>query len=360
MVRFHWSSSRSRPPKLLAPGRARYEVQSSTGPSFFGRFIFPAVPSAACSFHLLPHTDQLRCIASFMMYQCVSKTMRQWLLTIVTISVAALACIADEDRSSNAEVASESSAPSEENKSPEPTTVRPFEDIVVFPDSRRIEIRAWTCLEAGYLEQIACSPGTREHESLVVIRAKPSQIHAALLMAGFESGRPGQWEFDPETQALTLTDPRGSEIDVWFAYEKDGERIVDSARRWIRDHHEKQRFPETPWIFGGSLFRPNPEWMGPGEHYVADITGSIIGLVTFGDEVLGFKQVISDQAAVHEPEWMVHTDRVPPEGTEVTVILLPFGERPDGAEGADATANEEPVDEADGEAVNDQADDNAA
>lgn len=212
-----------------------------------------------------------------------------------------------------------------------PAVITPFEDIVVHPDGQRVEIRSWTCLEAGYLEQIACSPGTREHESLVVIRAKPSNIHAALLMAGFDSGRPGQWEFDPETGEVTLIPPRGDEIDVWFAYDKDGERIVESARAWVRDHHEKRTFPDTPWIFGGSKFKPNPEWMGPGEHYVADMTGSIIGLVTFGDETIGLKDVISDQAAIHEPEWMVHSERVPEEGTEVTVILLRYGERPSGA-----------------------------
>jgi hypothetical protein len=229
----------------------------------------------------------------------------------------------------------------------EPTAIRPFEDIVVYPDIRRVEIRAWTCLEAGYLEQIACAPGTREHESLVVIRAKPSNIHASLLLAGYESGRPGRWEFDPDTHEVTLIQPRGDKVDVWFKLKRDDTTVVESARAWIRDHHDKQTFPDSPWIFGGSMFRPNPEWMGPGEHYVADMTGSIIGLVTFGDETIGLKQVIADQAAVHEPEWMVHPDRVPPEGTEVTVIIMPFGTRP---------AELPPADEAEGESPHDPAD----
>ncbi len=64
--------------------------------------------------------------------------------------------------------------------------------------------------------------------------------------------------------------------------------------------------------------------MGEGEHYVADYSGSIIGLVTFGDEVIGFSEVIADQAAVQEPEWIVDTDRVPPIGTEVTVVIRRF------------------------------------
>ena len=64
-----------------------------------------------------------------------------------------------------------------------------------------------------------------------------------------------------------------------------------------------------------SIFR------SPRLHYVADMTGSIIGLVTFGDEVIGFSRVIADQDAVQPPSWEVRTDHVPPRGTEVTLIL---------------------------------------
>jgi hypothetical protein len=56
------------------------------------------------------------------------------------------------------------------------------------------------------------------------------------------------------------------------------------------------------------------------------MTGSIIGLVTFGDEVIGLSHVISDQAAIHEPEWEVNPERVPPIGTEVTVVLRRWSE----------------------------------
>jgi hypothetical protein len=68
--------------------------------------------------------------------------------------------------------------------------------------------------------------------------------------------------------------------------------------------------------------------MGPGEHYVADQTGSIIGLVTFGDETVGFEQVLADQQDVQPLEWQVRTEHVPPPGTPVTLILRPFAPDP--------------------------------
>ena len=80
-------------------------------------------------------------------------------------------------------------------------------------------------------------------------------------------------------------------------------------------------FPESHWVFAGSAFADNPEWMGPGEHYVADLSGSVIGLVTFGDEVIGFETVMADQEAVEPMQWKVNTDHVPPIGTPVTIVL---------------------------------------
>ena len=68
--------------------------------------------------------------------------------------------------------------------------------------------------------------------------------------------------------------------------------------------------------------------MGEGEHYVADLSGSIIGLVTFDDEVIGFSRVIADQAAVHPPEWEVDPERIPPVGTEVRLVIRRYPPEP--------------------------------
>ncbi|MCZ6543146.1 MAG: YdjY domain-containing protein [Planctomycetota bacterium] len=198
--------------------------------------------------------------------------------------------------------------------------ITPFDGLVVLPDVPAIEIQAWTCLDAGWLEQIACSPATREHESLVVIKPRPSEIHAAMLLAGFQPGSPGMWSYDND--ALEFTPPTGDRLDVFVRYESaSGETIEEPIRNWIQDHLGRPEFPDDPWVFGGSAFSPNPQGMDPGEQYVADMTGSIVGLVTFGDEVIGFSRVWADQQAVQPPQWQVRSDHVPPLGTEVALIL---------------------------------------
>ena len=213
------------------------------------------------------------------------------------------------------------------SRAPTAVLVRPSEGIAVRPGAGsgsgsgagQIEIEAWVCLDGGWLEQIACSPGTREHESLVVIKSRPSDIHAALLLAGYEPGSPGRWIY--EQGQVQLTEPTGDPLDVFVRYSHGNRTIEEPIGVWMIDGEDRASFPESHWVFGGSTFAPNPQWMGPGEHYVADQTGSIIGLVTFGDEVIGYQRVIADQEAVEAPQWQVRTEHVPPIGTAVTLIL---------------------------------------
>ncbi|MHC4992631.1 MAG: YdjY domain-containing protein [Planctomycetota bacterium] len=220
------------------------------------------------------------------------------------------------------ETADRSETPVTESTAPAPKEPRIVElpGMRVLVDESTVEVEAWTCLDDGWLEQVACSPGTREHESLLVVNVRPSELHAALLMAGLSAGRPGRWSYDEE--GYHLTPPEGDVVDILVRYvDRSGEEVTDPVSRWIRDERRERPFPDRPWVFGGSVFAKNPEGMGEGEHYVADMTGSVVGLVTFGDEVVGFSEVMADEESVQEPEWMVDRDQVPAMGTRVTLIL---------------------------------------
>jgi hypothetical protein len=202
---------------------------------------------------------------------------------------------------------------------PSGTVVEAFEGVTVQPAGGVVEVKAFVCLDGGWLEQVACSPDTREHEALLVIEARPSNLHAALLMAGFEPGTPGQWSYDGGTVAVTP--PTGDTIEILVRYQTDGQSVQEPIGVWMVGAKDDRPFPDGQWVFAGSSLAENPGWMGPGEHYVADLTGSIIGLVTFGDEVIGYERVMADQEAVEATQWRVNTGHVPPIGTPVTIIL---------------------------------------
>lgn len=192
-----------------------------------------------------------------------------------------------------------------------------------------VEVDGVISLDAGLLEQVVCARGTREHESIFVPGAKPSEIHAALLLAGFEPGRPGLWRERPDG-GLELVPPTGDPIEVLLRVESGDRPAEDAQARpadfrpismFIRDARTGRPFPDRPFVFAGSLFAPNPPSLGPGEHYVADWTGSIVGLVTFGDEVVAWEEVIPDRAEVAEPVWEANPLRLPPPGAPATLLL---------------------------------------
>ncbi|MBM43593.1 MAG: hypothetical protein CMJ36_01070 [Phycisphaerae bacterium] len=201
------------------------------------------------------------------------------------------------------------------------TTVAP--GLAIESERRMVRIRCWSCLDRGFLEQVLCSPGTREHESLLVTDVSPSSIHAALLLAGHEPGSPGRWR--ESGTRVELLPPKGDMVSVTVEYEAgDGSgRIREPVSNWIAELKDGGAFPTSTWVFGGSIILEEDEMVGDASNYLADHSGSVIGLVTFGDELLGLPSVIPDAALVQEPEWVVRIEHVPAPGTEVQVILSP-------------------------------------
>ncbi len=190
--------------------------------------------------------------------------------------------------------------------------VRLHPDVVVHTRDRRVEVRGHVACTEGFLEQIACGRGSREHESLVVVDAPPSVVHAALLAAGFRSGRPGAWEAGPDG-SVRLVPPEGESVRLSVRWRQGEDEREAPVQDWVLGLERA----EAGWVFAGSRFTASAD----GSRYVADGSGSVIGLVTFGDEVLALRQVVPDRAAVRPPAFRARTDAIPRQGVEVTLVI---------------------------------------
>ena len=173
-------------------------------------------------------------------------------------------------------------------------------------------------IRQGFLEQLVCFKGTREHESLIVVNVPASHIHAALLAVGAHAGHPGIWSRDKSTaNDLKLEPPAGDLISVRVEYVSDGVTRRNDVGEWIEDARHQDQF-KSIFVFAGSHFEPDGRG---GQRYTADVTGSIVGLVTFGDELVAYAKVIPDQADIATPRWQANTARIPPEASDVVLIL---------------------------------------
>ena len=193
------------------------------------------------------------------------------------------------------------------------TPIRLAPGLVV--DRRRGEVRlsAQSALDAGWLEQAVCLAGTREHESLLVIDLPPRLVHAALLMLGATPGEPGRWRVDAEGR-IVRDDPTGDRLEILLRFDHPRRgRVEEPLTAWIRVA-DGGTLPEEPWRFAGSRVLD-------GGGYAADYGGSVVGLATFGDEVVAFARVLADQAEVEAPQLLVEVDKVPPPGTPVEIVI---------------------------------------
>ena len=191
-----------------------------------------------------------------------------------------------------------------------------------------VRVPAVITLDEGWLEVIACIEGTREHESIVVSSVVPSVVHAALLLIGVEPGRPAGWDSGTNTPIP----PEGGELEVFVAWmdPTTGEPVEHP----VQDLLFTERSVSPPgFVFAGSMVAPNPPSLGPGEHYVADYAGTIVGLATFGDELVAAREVLSPEEAVEPRAWRVRSGILPPPGSAATLILRRPSERSDGPEG---------------------------
>ena len=174
----------------------------------------------------------------------------------------------------------------------------------------QVELAGRVVLREGLLELLACSPGTREHESIVRVNARPLHIFQALGLIGLEPGRPVTYEeagdrWLPAAGAVLV-------IEVRCAAADDGRGRTVNIWDWVKDARTDQAPPRRDWLFCGSRFFPE----GP---FGADADGTVICVVDFDTALIGLAEPHSaDNAAL----WLAaDPDRIPPEGTECTLLI---------------------------------------
>lgn len=202
-------------------------------------------------------------------------------------------------------------------------------------DRRLVEFEGFVPVDAFdpdapdvWLEQIVCTPDTREHESLIVTEARPSHIHAALLAIGLQAGSPGSWRTENQDSGawrVVLDPPTGDRVIVEFITRDDaGNPRLDRAESWVVSSQTGLPLgADRPieFVFAGSRRVP---WQDR-EVYDADLAGTLVGLATFGGETIALSRVIPHAEAVEPLQWKANIATVPPVGTPVTVRLRPAG-----------------------------------
>ena len=222
-----------------------------------------------------------------------------------------------------------------------PKTVR-LPGMVIDLTNRCVELEATVCVNDGLLELVACTKGSKEHESIFAVSARAMHLHTGLLAIGANSGHPvsrnqvpnedGHWVQVPATGdridvALVTRNASGELIErpisdcvvasTQRVDEVDGRVIVAPESAASSDSRSPNVFPHQ-FVFAGSRFRRSERLV---HHYSADLSGNLISIATFGDEVLSLPFSQSQNNA--QLSWRANPETLPKRGTKVILRLRP-------------------------------------
>ena len=200
-----------------------------------------------------------------------------------------------------------------------------------------VDVDAKVCLTEGLLELLACTKDSKEHESLVAVEPKAANIHAALLLVGAQPGSPAmRKEMETEEGPRWVDiEPRGQEIDVYLVFNNDkGELVEHPIKEFLirgaedfdappdegnkKNKKEDRAFPTHTFLFVGSHVFKDGE---ADPVYVADQSGNVISISTFGDELLALPGVHGN--ANEGLVWAIDPTHLPPLNTKVILRLKP-------------------------------------
>jgi hypothetical protein len=255
-----------------------------------------------------------------------------------------------------------------------PKLIRTLPGLTIDPAGRKVIAEGRVCLRDDVLEFVACSPGTKEHESLFVLGAQPKHLHLGLLLIGLRPGRPVRWVgdrfippagdrvnirvrwTDPELECdeiLELLKMGLGEQEARKRLQEYGGRIkltrtdlsrlndakapkslVEFLRRaaeqwmqkkpnvqtthevpvydWIRSTKTKKTMQPTGWVFAGSRSLPDGS-------YWADGDGTIVSVSNFESTVLDVPMESTKENAALM--WEANTEAIPRVGTKLEVIF---------------------------------------
>ncbi|MCH7873003.1 MAG: hypothetical protein IID33_15010 [Planctomycetes bacterium] len=173
---------------------------------------------------------------------------------------------------------------------------------------RLVELDAEVVLRQGPLELLACSPQTREHESILRVHAKPLHVYQAMGLIGLTPGSP--MKFDKRRKRWRR--PTGDSLMLSVRCSAKGATSVVPLERWLRDVEHKQPPRSIEWIFAGSRTLENGK-------FGADLDGTVVCVVDFDTALI----TVSDlHTADNEALWLeANTEAIPPVGTRCTLLI---------------------------------------
>ncbi len=171
-----------------------------------------------------------------------------------------------------------------------------------------VEVDAEVVLREGPLELLACSPNTREHESILRVPARPLHIYQAMGLIGLEPGGPLAYDEVRERWKPAY----GQSLELRVRCGPNRGVPETPVQRWLLTMDGKEVSERIDWVFAGS------ESLDSGR-FAADQDGTVVCLVDFSSALIAVGALHS---ADNEQLWLrANPKTIPPRGTGCTLLI---------------------------------------
>ncbi len=187
--------------------------------------------------------------------------------------------------------------------------------LAVQGDRRYVLVETVVCLREGPLEQLLTRKERKEHEAILAADIDARDLNQALLLTGAVPGAPVVYQ-------PTFKAPRGPTVKVSVQWEEKGKLRTEPAQKWVMNEMTKKEL-NSDWVYAGSRLIKNFE-EGQPPIFLAN-EGDVVCVANFEGALLDLPFNSSKSDA--ERSFVAFTDRIPPKGTKVTLILEPVVEK---------------------------------
>jgi hypothetical protein len=127
----------------------------------------------------------------------------------------------------------------------EPARWRTLGTVQLDPEARCVFATGYVNQVEGAIELLACGPGGKVHESVLVLQVNPLDLQAALLLIGLKSG--------PPMPDLGVGPPQGDRVRIWVHWQEAGSSIVKPLEALAYAWRDQRSLRTKDWVFTGSV-----------------------------------------------------------------------------------------------------------
>ncbi len=173
---------------------------------------------------------------------------------------------------------------------------------IINSQERTVSLQGKINLQKGMIEVVACAPGGKMHESVLVIDVVPYHLQVALLLLGLKYVGGLEYQGDPKQ-------PQGDSVDITVTWSMNGKDTTVHVEDLVWNIEQSKPMERISWVFVGSKTEDGK--------FMADQEKSII--TTYHDPFTIFDNPL--QGGSNDDLYKVNENLVPAKGTPVIVTI---------------------------------------